>query len=446
MDNPLNYFIDPVLRAPTIGCMLMCLSAALVGVIVFVRKRSLLGESLSHATYPGVTLAIVVAVLFQFSGNFTLLILIGAFCSALVGLICIDLLERYMKVRSDSALTFVLAAFFGIGLTIASRLQFTHTHAYRQIQQYLYGQAATMTDIHVVIYGAFSFIIILLIILLYKELQVISFDRQFAKSTGISEKWIDPLTFFLIVLAIVIGIRSVGVVLMSAMLIAPATAARQYTNHLSKMFILAAVFGLLSGFFGNYFSVEVSHYLEQKYPDFRASLPTGPMIVLFASFICFFSLLFAKERGLVLRMVRIVKFRYRRLQENLLKAIWRASPEKGISFAQIVKMQSHSPLYLRYILHRLVAQGWLQKKLDQYILTQDGTLRAARIVRLHRLWEVYLVNYLGLGVERVHKDAEEMEHIITPELEQKLTELLHDPKQDPHRQPIPTQQEVMRSD
>lgn len=72
-----------------------------------------------------------------------------------------------------------------------------------------------------------------------------------------------------------------------------------------------------------------------------------------------------------------------------------------------------------------------------YKLTKEGRLRAGKIIRFHRLWEVYLANYVGVGHERVHRNAEEMEHIITPELEQELTLLLNDPKLDPHAQPIP---------
>jgi manganese/zinc/iron transport system permease protein len=87
-------------------------------------------------------------------------------------------------------------------------------------------------------------------------------------------------------------------------------------------------------------------------------------------------------------------------------------------------------------------QGWIKReKNDYYHLTKEGQQRAAKIVRLHRLWEVYLTNYLGMGGERVHRNAEDMEHILTPELERELTLLLKDPKQDPHQQPIPPREE-----
>lgn len=440
--SPFLYFTDAVLRAPTIGCMLMCFAAALVGVIVFLKKQSLLGESLSHAAYPGVIVGVIFAGMLSLTEEqetiIAILIMVGACISTIAGLWAITFLERRLKVRSDSALCFVLSAFFGIGLTLASEVQFSYSSLYRQVQVYLYGQAATMTDVHIAIYGILSTTVLFVVFFFYKEIQAIAFDRDYARSLGINTKGIDGIIFILIVLAVVIGIRSVGVVLMSAMLIAPAAAARQFTNKLYLMFSLAGFFGLLSGFFGNYLSVELTDALAIKYPSTRLTLPTGPMIVMVASCICLLALLFAPNRGLLWRLTRIMRFRYQCICENLLKAIWRYELHGGVAFETIAKYQSASSLYLRFILLRLSQQGWVEHVAsDMYRLTPEGRLWASRIVRLHRLWEVYLVDYLGVGAERVHRNAEEMEHIITPELERELTLLLKDPKQDPHQQPIP---------
>lgn len=437
-----NYFTDAVLRAPTIGSMLMCLAAALVGVIIFLRKQSLIGEALSHAAYPGVIIGAICAGALSLTDSdeleIAILILTGAFISALAGLWVIHKLEHSLNIRSDSALCFVLSSFFGIGLTLASQVQFSYSSLYRQAQSYLYGQAATMTDINIVIYGVLSLMIFGIIVLLYKELQVITFNREYAQSLGIKVKSIDTLLFILTVLAVVIGIRSVGVVLMSAMLIAPPAAARQYTNKLHIMLLLSAFFGVCSGFFGNYLSVEATNSLMTSYPASRLALPTGPMIVLVAATICFFSLLFSPERGLILRLLRIARFRTRCVCENVLKIMWRDSEQQGLTIKEIAKFQGGSTLYLRFILWRLVYNGWVKKIGTQtYSLTSDGKQWAAQVVRLHRLWEVYLVEYLGVGAERVHCNAEEMEHIITPEIERALTLLLKDPQLDPHSQHIP---------
>ncbi len=438
----IDYFVDPILRAPTLGSMLMCLGAALVGVIVHLRKQSLIGESLSHAAYPGVIAGVIAAGFLSLDPQqelaVALLVMTGAAVTALLGLGAIHLLVHKLKVRNDSALCFVLASFFGIGLTLASDVQFSFTSLYRQVLIYLYGQAATMRDIHVLIYGALALAIVVLLVLFHKELQLITFDRNYAKTIGIPIKSLDLLLFVLIVLSVVIGIRSVGVVLMSAMLIAPAVAARQFTNHFGVMLILAALFGLASGFFGNFLSVELGRIMVNAYPGARFSFPTGPMIVLAASFLCMLALLLAPERGMIWRMTRARRFRKLCVRENVLKAMWRYGEGQKVLLEDLKRQQDLSFLSFKRVIWDLTAAGWVEKSNKEMLkLTPEGWIWAARIVRLHRLWEVYLADYLGIGREKVHYNAEEMEHILTPELEEELTQLLHDPRHDPHQQPIP---------
>ncbi len=421
--------------------MLMCLSAAWIGVIAYLRKQSLMGEALSHASYPGVILGVLISALLLGNGDLWIWVpimgMVGAFTTSLLALYCIHYMEKSHRIRPDSAMCFILSAFFGIGITMASRVQFTHTALYQQSVNYLYGQAATMTDIHIVLYGALSVLVITMILLFYKELKAFTFDRDYAKSLGLQVRMLDTIVFILLTLAIVVGIRSVGVVLMSAMLIAPAVAARQYTHRLIYMLLISGLIGVLSGLFGNILSVELTEYLQNLYPKDRLAIPTGPMIVMVATVICIVSLLFAPERGLVVRLARIAYFRYRCLTENVMKSMWRIGKELWFSIDDIARYQMVSSFYLRFIFYRLSKQGWVEKRGDKYRLTIDGIHRSAHIVRLHRLWEVYLADYLGVGAERVHRSAEEMEHIITPELELELTQLLKDPKVDPHRQPIP---------
>lgn len=439
----LSLFLDPILRAPLIGSMLMCFSAAFIGGVVFLRKQSLVGEALSHAAYPGVILGMLCAGISSFipeesEGWVTLALMVGASLTAYAGLWVIHWMERTLRIRTDSALCFVLATFFGVGLTLASYLQFLFPGLYRKGQAYLYGQAATMTDVNIYIYGFFALISIVVLSVFAKELQTVIFSSEYAKSIGIPVKLIQNCIMLLLLLAVVIGIRSVGVVLMSAMLIAPASSARQFTNRFMPMLWLSGCFGMISAFLGVLFSDGISHHLSQLYPGARLSIPTGPMIVLVASSICLLALFFAPERGIIRRIIRIGRFRFRCLCENMLKAIWRHSPDQPMSWQAIAKTQPDDRLLLWMARTHLVRSGWLESAAqDQYQLTSDGKLRAARIVRLHRLWEVYLANYLGVGAERVHKNAEEMEHILNPELEKELTRLLKDPLEDPHHQKIP---------
>ncbi|MCI0382678.1 MAG: metal ABC transporter permease [Chlamydiae bacterium] len=434
--NLLDYFTDPILRAPTIGSMLMCLSSSLVGVLVFVRKRSLLGEALSHASYPGIVLSVaIMANFFSFSENLiSTSILIGAFLSAIGGLVAIDLLERKLKIKDDAALCFILSVFFGIGILVASRIQITNPLWYKQIQVFLFGQAATMTDVHIIIYVLLSVVVTAAIVGFYRIIEILNFDREFATTIGIPIKKVEFILFFLLVLAIVIGIRSVGVVLMSAMLIAPAVAARQFTDRLKSFFFLSAFFGMLSGFFGNFLSLEIPQVFSKYQIPF--SLPTGPMIVLSASFFCIGSLIFAPKRGLFSRYLRASGFRNKCLRENVLKAFWKKKVQK-LSHEEIANVDHLSFFSLQFLLFRMKIIGFvkiIEKK--WVVLTPKGEKEAERIIRAHRLWEAYLV-YLRQGKETVHASAEQMEHFITPEIARELSTLLGDPKLDPHHQPIP---------
>lgn len=436
MPSVWDFFTDPILRAPTVGSILMCLASALIGTLAFIQKRSLLGEALSHAAYPGVVSGVVLAAyLFPTSEKMLAAsILVGGFVFSLLGLVVIDQLQRRLRVASDAALCFVLSIFFGWGILMASRIQFTHALWYKQIQVFLYGQAATMTDFHVTLYAYLALGVLLILFLFYRLIQGVSFDRPFIESLGIKVDLLQVAIFLLLVFSVVVGMRSVGVVLMSGMLIAPAAAARQWTHKLATLFVIAGFVGMLSGFFGNYFSLALPVWFDQG----NIFLPTGPMILLTASLLCFLSLLFAPYSGLLSRYLRILSFRVRRHQENILKLLWKKG---GASFAEIHSWEGIPSPFLKFFLIILSGQGWIVGGGKRhYRLSADGQKRAAHVVRLHRLWEVYLVDYLGQQGGKVHKSAEEMEHILSPDLEKELTELLQNPKQDPHNQPIPSRE------
>jgi manganese/zinc/iron transport system permease protein len=303
-----------------------------------------------------------------------------------------------------------------------------------------------MIDFHIYLYGAFFIVVAIFILIFYKEIQVSSFDPSYAKSLGIQVKLIDAVLLFLTVSAVIIGIRSVGVILMSAMLIAPAVAARQFTNRLSILLFWSVFFGAASGFFGNYFSVKLTEAFAKWHPSSRVILPTGPMIVLSATAICLAALLFAPEKGIIARLLRMGHFKCRCLCENIIKLMWKSGAEQATHLNQITRAVSSSYLLAHSLLCLLRFQRLVIKEGQRsYRLTAEGRIKAARIVRLHRLWEVYLAHYLDVSADRVHRNAEEMEHILTPELEQKLTLLLEDPKEDPHKQPIPLREEVYAS-
>lgn len=447
LENPLIFFSDVILRGPTLASILMCLSAALLGVILFLKKQSLLGETLSHAGFPGVMLAVLFSSLFlpQVSQwYFELWVVLGAFVSCFVALLLIDFLRDHFSMKEDTALAFVLSSFFGLGIFLASRMQFAHTLFYRKAQSYLLGQTVTMTDTHVYLYAALFLVVLLFILLFFKEIQTTYFDRAYATSCGIRTYLVNGITFFLVLLTVVLGIRCVGVVLMSAMFIAPVVAARQMTHKLAYLFLWASVFAILSGFLGNYLSVELSRH-SSVWLGSKLIFPTGPLMALISCLIALLALFCSPERGMLSRIGRILAFRHRIVKENILKTLYYSAQNKqACQLDEIRKFHGKNPLLVRFILWQLLLEKAVCKEEKKmYQLTQVGSKRALRIIRLHRLWELYLVQKVGMGERTVHQSAELIEHILTPDIEKQLDELLDSPSKDPHESPIPRLEETL---
>ncbi len=426
-----DFFTNPLLAAPTIGSMLMCFIASLIGVILLMQKRVLIGETLSHAAYPGVVLGVISASVFLSLGSpfIALFILLFAALFSFLAIYCLNFFERHKMAASDSALCLILSLFFGFGVLLASRVQLTHSAWYNQIQIYLYGQVATMVASHIWIYAIFALLTLLIVILFYHQIRATTFDPLFARTVGIKVSFIEYLLALLLVVAVTLGIRTVGVVLMSGMLIAPAVSARCYTDRFSHLFILSAIFGAFSGFCGNYLSLAIPHYFDAPH----LLLPTGPLVFLSAASILILSLLFAPKKGAFSRLARRFQFKSQTALENILKAIAKNGP---LTKEQIGEGEPANPLIIYLVLQKAKRDGWtVRDPKGRYKLTSDGKIHAARIIRLHRLWEVYLVDYLGQGASQVHPSAEKMEHVLSG-LENELTRFLKRPRKDPHGKTI----------
>lgn len=418
-------WINPILQAPLLGSLAVAIAASLMGVVLLLRREVLLGEVLSHAAYPG--LVIAMAFLGLFFGDSTTTygqmgVIAGAAITAFLGFLALHGLYRFAKISQDAALCFVLSFFFGVGILFASHMQFVFPNLFRQSQNYFYGQVATMTDSDARGYFLLAVMVLGGVLFFYRPLQALLFDPIYCAVTVKKYQKVEKLFLCFVVLAVALGMRSIGVVLMSAMLVAPALAARQCSAKLSAMFAWAAFFGATSAVLGTLFA----HYYSSRWLEGRFSLPTGPMIVLVASGFCLLALFFAPHRGILMTYGRAQLFRLRCLKENILKTLWRGR-----------LLLPHLSWIQKYALYSLSRQGLIIFERGRWALTGEGEQQAARIVRLHRLWELYLASYVGMQVTQVHPSAEEMEHILTPELEQELTALLCNPTQDPHKQPIP---------
>lgn len=441
MFDLISYFTDPVLRAPMIGCLAMAITSALIGVPLVLRRQSLIGEVICHTAFPGVVLGVLISAPFLSEGSegFSIVLLSFAFVFSLLGIWLVQFLQKRCRIPSDATFCFVLSLFFGIGVLVASRIQVLQTAWYKQALIFLFGQAATMTDRYLPVYGFLTLATIVVVISMYPRIQSVLFDKTFATSTGIKIRSVELCLTLLVALAVVIGMRSMGVVLMAGMLIAPAVAARPWCAKLHSCLILSSAIAVFSAFFGNVLSVEGTKALVQRFPEWQFSLPTGPVILLVAAACCFFSLLFAPQGGAVSRFWKKRRFKHKIRTENLLKALWKKGKGACLNKQELCRIFPNSGWLLFYARNK----GWIQRCQDgDFQLSPEGWARACHIVRLHRLWEVYLVEYMSQGVDRVHRSAEELEHIMDKTLEQELEDLLGNLKADPHSQPIPSREEA----
>lgn len=418
-------FEDPNIRVVVIGSVLLTASSALVGSFTFLNKKSLIGDAISHAVLPGVCLA------FLLSGTRNpFYLIIGAFATGWLSLVSVDFITNRSRIKQDTAIGLILSVFFGVGIFLLTIIQKSGNAAQSGLDHFLFGQAAAMVGEDVLVFGAVAFVLVIAVFLLFKEFALLAFDKGFAIAIGLPVRAIETVMTSLVVLAVVIGIQAVGVVLMAAILITPAAAARFWTHNIKSMILLASAFGAVSGIVGAYISFVAP------------AMPTGPWIVIAISTIAFVSFFAAPKRGIFSRLWKQASIRRTINDENILKTFYQLGEEKSDFMIQrqpeeIIQRRAMEEKHLRKIMERLQRQGYLKRINGFWELTEEGRVKAKRVVRIHRLWELYLTTKLNIAPDHVHDDADTIEHLLTPELEAELEKVLNYPREDPHKSEIP---------
>lgn len=291
-----DLLFDYTLRTVALGAGVLGVVSGSLGSFAVLRRQSLLGDAMSHAALPGIVIAFILT-----RSKFSLVLLLGALVAGWLATLLMTAIVRYTRIKQDSALGLVLSVFFGFGLLLLTYVQRIPDANQAGLNSYLFGQAAALLQRDVVAMAILGSIALGLMILFWKEFKLLSFDPAFGASLGFPMRLVDTLLTTTLVIAIVVGLQAVGVVLMSAMVVAPAAAARQWTDRLSVMVLLAALFGALAGVVGALISSSGS------------GLATGPTIVIVISFFVLLSISLAPNRGLLWRWVRRRRNR-RRLQ------------------------------------------------------------------------------------------------------------------------------------
>ncbi|MBN2227138.1 MAG: metal ABC transporter permease [candidate division Zixibacteria bacterium] len=296
-----NLVFDYTLRTVALGSAILGIVSGSLGVFAVLRRQSLLGDSVSHTALPGIALAFLLT-----GSKAPLMLIIGAAVAGWVGTLFVLHIISNTPIKADGALGMILSVFFGFGLVLLTLIQKMPNSRQAGLEKFLFGQASALMVQDVVIMAILGGLSLVLLAVLWKEFKLLSFDPEYAVSLGFPTRTITIILTTILVIAVVIGLQTVGVVLMSAMIVAPASAARQWTDRLGGMVLLSGLFGVMAGVSGAVIS------------SLTAKLPTGPTIVLCISVIVIVSILFAPNRGLVMRAGRNYRNRQRLITDAIL--------------------------------------------------------------------------------------------------------------------------------
>ncbi len=426
------------------GAILLGVTCGLLGCFIVLRRQSLLGDAIGHAVLPGVCMG------FLFAGaRSTPALLLGALIAGLLAAALIGLLQRTTQLKTGECMGVVFTGFYGLGIvllkyiqnlqgreTFLTKLGIGHTINTGQsgLDKFLFGQITSINGTDLKYMAVTAAVAIAVVIVFWRKLAVSTFDEGFAFSLGLPIQRIHYLLTGLVTVAIVISIQAVGVLLVAAMLVTPAATAYLLTDRLHRMALLSACFGAAAGMLGAFFSL------------FGEDLPTGSFMVLGASVLFALAFLFSPRHGVVPRWVRLWQRRRRTQAENLLRSIYilmekrsdagAADRRFGVDDLAAIR---HEPVLQIHKLRRLATGfDWVRRdSRDPMVLTDEGLSEARRVVRNHRLWELFLTQEANLASDHVHADAEHIEHVLPRDVLARLEQMLDNPIADPHGRPIP---------
>jgi manganese/zinc/iron transport system permease protein len=422
-------FQDPSIAWVVLGITLLGVGSAYVGTFSFLDKKALLGDAISHAVLPGICLGFMLA-----GEKNPLYIVSGAFLSGAVATFMSSWLKRNTKLSEDTIIASILSVFFGFGIVLLTALQKSGNPEVAGLNSFIFGNAIGISESDLMLYGGLSLAIIVVLTVALKEFRLMVFDPEFGKAIGFPMRSISFLFNVLMILAVVIGIQAIGVVLMAALLITPGAAARFWTDRLNPLLILAALFSVLSGILGTY----VSFVIPQ--------MPTGPWVVVFLSFFALISFLISPKSGIISRYFSRRKYLRKTHRDHLMKALYKAKEvgKSGLTIEEIYQLYPFQKEETKQSILALEKDNLITQDQSIIKLNIKGVSEAMRIVRLHRLWELYLNESMNIAPDHVHDSAEQLEHLITPELEALLEKRLNYPTLDPHQETIPRENNELR--
>src|SRR5699024_242356 len=298
--SDLSYLLnDYTFQMVALGTGILGITSGIVGTYVTLRQESLLGDALSHAALPGIAIAFMLIQV-----KVTALLLVGAVITGLIATVLMQVFSQKTVLKLDSAMALTLSTFFGLGLVLMTYIQRQANANQAGLSNFIFGQASAMLNSDVQLIVGVSLFILLIITILWRPFKLMTFDMIFAKTVYSNLSVYQFILSLLIVMTIMIGLESVGVILISSLLIGPSITARQCSDNLLTVLLLSGMIGGLSGVIGTMIS------------SLALRIPTGPAIVVVLSLFLFASLLFAPNKGLIARSLKV-----KRQRQDLIKQL-----------------------------------------------------------------------------------------------------------------------------
>ncbi len=391
------------------GTTLFGAAAGMVGCFAVLRKRALMGDALAHATLPGIAGAFIVLTLLGQASKSLGALLVGAAVTGLLGVAAAQWLSRATRIGEDAAIGAVLSVFFGVGVAMLSVVQALPGGGQGGIETFIYGQTAAMGARDALVMAIAAGLAALASALLLKEFTLVCFNDEFASSVGLPVTAIDLLMMGLVAAVTVVGLQAVGLILVVAMLITPAAAARFWTDRVGPIVVLSALLGALSGYLGSSMSA--------IFP--RA--PAGAVIVLTAGGLFTLSLLFGPARGVLAETLRRAHARWRVARDHFLKEALRAEKAgERVTATTLARARGRTLAGAWTMAAGLRAAGLMRRQGPDLRLTDTGRARAERVYRNHGLWQAYLIQRADVAASHVDVSADLVEHVLDEDLVREL--------------------------
>ena len=407
---------EPFAIRAIIACSMVGVMCGIIGCFIVLRNMSLIGDALSHAILPGIFIS------FVFLGYSTIGFFVGSVLAGILAAFLITWIQHNVKTKNDASIGIVFTVMFSLGVIGISWLN-SEKGAHLDLGDFLFGNALGVSNEDLILTAIVMIYTIVSVALFYRYLFITTFQPTIAATMGISVKMVHYFLMLLLSFAVVAALRTVGVILVVAMLITPSSTALLLSNKLKVVIVISACIGLISAILGMTLSI-------------LWNTPPGPMMVVVSTLFYALAVMFALEKGLLPRAIRRYNQSKKIEREDIIKYSFKFFEKKKLNSLEIQQYLGLSENRIKSHLEYLQQDGLLT--LDNGVgLTYKGKQKAESLVRAHRLWESYQVDSMGLSEEQIHEEAEILEHHLSEEILDQVDRKLGFPSMDPHGSPIP---------